>query len=162
MQQLINITFFFGTSFHLFRIYGLHPTIQDDLRPPAEEETTQTAGRKSHKRKKVLGPEDESDISKLKDEDEAEPGDGEEEKPKPKKGRAKKVKSEIVETSEEMAVKAEVVETVAKPKRKYVRKKVVKAEVKEEIVELVGMGEINPSVAVSNEQDASEEKVEFQ
>ncbi|GAA5868582.1 hypothetical protein JCM8547_003194 [Rhodosporidiobolus lusitaniae] len=29
--------------FHLFRIYNLHPVIHEDLRPPAQEETKQTA-----------------------------------------------------------------------------------------------------------------------
>ncbi|GAA5998629.1 uncharacterized protein JCM10292_007113 [Rhodotorula paludigena] len=38
--------------FHLYRIYNLHPVIHEDLRPPALEETKQTAGRKSHKPKK--------------------------------------------------------------------------------------------------------------
>ncbi|ORY73221.1 UV-endonuclease UvdE-domain-containing protein [Leucosporidium creatinivorum] len=38
--------------FHLFRIYDLKPTIHDDLRPPALEETKQTAGRKSRTPKK--------------------------------------------------------------------------------------------------------------
>ncbi|GAA5854126.1 hypothetical protein JCM3766R1_005350 [Sporobolomyces carnicolor] len=37
--------------FHLFRRYGLHPVFHDSLRPPAIEETTQTAGRKSSKKK---------------------------------------------------------------------------------------------------------------
>lgn len=40
--------------FHLYRIYDLHPTIHDSLRPPALEETTQTAGRKGNKRAKAL------------------------------------------------------------------------------------------------------------
>ncbi|KAG0653826.1 hypothetical protein C6P46_002196 [Rhodotorula mucilaginosa] len=37
--------------FHLYRIYDLAPTIHESLRPPAEEETLQTAGRKSNKAK---------------------------------------------------------------------------------------------------------------
>ncbi|GAA5884798.1 hypothetical protein JCM16303_007272 [Sporobolomyces ruberrimus] len=37
--------------FHLFRRYGLQPVFHDSLRPPALEETTQTAGRKSSKKK---------------------------------------------------------------------------------------------------------------
>ncbi|GAA5960689.1 hypothetical protein JCM3765_007291 [Sporobolomyces pararoseus] len=37
--------------FHLFRRYGLKPVFHDSLRPPALEETTQTAGRKSNKKK---------------------------------------------------------------------------------------------------------------
>ncbi|GAA5936287.1 uncharacterized protein JCM15063_002770 [Sporobolomyces koalae] len=37
--------------FHLYRRYGLHPVFHDSLRPPALEETTQTAGRKSSKKK---------------------------------------------------------------------------------------------------------------
>ncbi|KWU41104.1 UV-endonuclease UvdE, partial [Rhodotorula sp. JG-1b] len=37
--------------FHLYRIYDLAPTIHESLRPPAEEETLQTAGRKSNKPK---------------------------------------------------------------------------------------------------------------
>jgi len=37
--------------FHLFRRYGLHPIFHDSLRPPAIQETTQTAGRKSNKKK---------------------------------------------------------------------------------------------------------------
>ncbi|KAL8292799.1 hypothetical protein RQP46_001411 [Phenoliferia psychrophenolica] len=36
---------------HLFRIYNLQPTIHESLRPPVLQETTQTAGRKSNKRK---------------------------------------------------------------------------------------------------------------
>ncbi|BGP14220.1 hypothetical protein JCM10213_005888 [Rhodosporidiobolus nylandii] len=42
--------------FHLYRIYGLHPTIHEDLRPPALEETKQTArtaGKKSAKERKA-------------------------------------------------------------------------------------------------------------
>ncbi|GAA6052523.1 hypothetical protein JCM3770_003808 [Rhodotorula araucariae] len=38
--------------FHLYRVYNLAPTVHEDLRPPAEFETKQTAGRKSHKPKK--------------------------------------------------------------------------------------------------------------
>ncbi|GAA5880404.1 hypothetical protein JCM3774_006437 [Rhodotorula dairenensis] len=37
--------------FHLYRIYNLAPTFHASLRPPADEETLQTAGRKSHKPK---------------------------------------------------------------------------------------------------------------
>ncbi|GAA6058602.1 hypothetical protein JCM10212_004013 [Sporobolomyces blumeae] len=37
--------------FHLYRRYGLHPVNHDSLRPPALEETKQTAGRKSSKKK---------------------------------------------------------------------------------------------------------------
>nr|GAT58052.1 predicted protein [Mycena chlorophos] len=35
--------------FHLYRIYGLHPVKQENLRPPAENQTTETKGRKSSK-----------------------------------------------------------------------------------------------------------------
>ncbi|GAA5902644.1 hypothetical protein JCM8208_007027 [Rhodotorula glutinis] len=49
--------------FHLYRIYGLAPTIHDDLRPPAEVETKQTAGRKSHKAKKPKKEEGETDAT---------------------------------------------------------------------------------------------------
>ncbi|KAM0751997.1 UV-endonuclease UvdE [Meredithblackwellia eburnea MCA 4105] len=37
--------------FHLFRIYDLAETVYEDLRPPVEEETKETLGRKSNKRK---------------------------------------------------------------------------------------------------------------
>ncbi|GAA5834647.1 hypothetical protein JCM9279_007071 [Rhodotorula babjevae] len=49
--------------FHLYRIYGLAPTIHDDLRPPAEFETKQTAGRKSHKAKKPKKEDGETDAT---------------------------------------------------------------------------------------------------
>lgn len=45
--------------FHLFRIYQLHPVIFADLRPPALEETTQTNGRKSNKKKPKIEVKDE-------------------------------------------------------------------------------------------------------
>ncbi|GAA6008679.1 hypothetical protein JCM10207_001684 [Rhodosporidiobolus poonsookiae] len=41
--------------FHLFRIYDLHPTIHEDLRPPAEEETKQTARTAGKKKKDKKG-----------------------------------------------------------------------------------------------------------
>jgi UV DNA damage endonuclease len=34
---------------HLYRIYDLHPVIHANLRPPAEHESKETKGRKSHK-----------------------------------------------------------------------------------------------------------------
>ncbi|GAA5913267.1 uncharacterized protein JCM6883_005302 [Sporobolomyces salmoneus] len=56
--------------FHLFRRYGLHPVFHDSLRPPALEETTQTAGRKSSKKKtpkKGVKEEDEEDSATATD-----------------------------------------------------------------------------------------------
>ncbi|GAA6010223.1 hypothetical protein JCM11491_005399 [Sporobolomyces phaffii] len=48
--------------FHLFRRYGIQPVFHDSLRPPALEETTQTAGRKSSKKKTPKkGAKDEDD-----------------------------------------------------------------------------------------------------
>lgn len=45
--------------FHLFRIYGLQSVVHADLRPPAVEESMQTKGRKSGKRKVVCLDDDE-------------------------------------------------------------------------------------------------------
>ncbi|KAK4050897.1 hypothetical protein OIO90_004873 [Microbotryomycetes sp. JL221] len=47
--------------FHLHRIYSLHPTIHDNLRPPDPNEGLRTNGRKSSKRKKK-GAEDDEEV----------------------------------------------------------------------------------------------------
>ncbi|KAK4053508.1 hypothetical protein OIV83_001676 [Microbotryomycetes sp. JL201] len=47
--------------FHIYRMYNLAPTIYDSLRPPAENETLRTNGRKSNKRKKKLADEDDEE-----------------------------------------------------------------------------------------------------
>ncbi|GAA6044146.1 hypothetical protein JCM8097_002797 [Rhodosporidiobolus ruineniae] len=57
--------------FHLFRIYNLHPTIYEDLRPPAEEETKQTArtaGKKSKKGKLKKEKEEDAEGASTADE----------------------------------------------------------------------------------------------
>ncbi|KAK0242110.1 UV-endonuclease UvdE [Armillaria nabsnona] len=47
---------------HLYRIYGLQPVKQESLRPPDENQTKETKGRKSNKKgKKKEGGEDEAD-----------------------------------------------------------------------------------------------------
>ncbi|KAJ7782323.1 UV-endonuclease UvdE-domain-containing protein [Mycena maculata] len=46
---------------HLYRIYGLHPVIHESLRPPDENQTQETKGRKSTKRQKTKNAEVEED-----------------------------------------------------------------------------------------------------
>ncbi|KAJ7045992.1 UV-endonuclease UvdE-domain-containing protein [Mycena alexandri] len=44
---------------HLYRIYGLHPVIQESLRPPDENPSMETKGRKSTKRQKTKAAKEE-------------------------------------------------------------------------------------------------------
>ncbi|KAJ7497786.1 UV-endonuclease UvdE-domain-containing protein [Mycena latifolia] len=46
---------------HLYRIYGLHPVTVESLRPPAENQTKETKGRKSTKRQRTKNAKDEED-----------------------------------------------------------------------------------------------------
>jgi len=47
--------------FDLHRIYDLHPTVHENLRPPVEVESLRTQGRKSSKKKKVKAEDEEGD-----------------------------------------------------------------------------------------------------
>ncbi|KAJ7680796.1 UV-endonuclease UvdE-domain-containing protein [Mycena polygramma] len=46
---------------HLYRMYGLHPVTYASLRPPDENQTKETKGRKSAKKQKIVKAEDEED-----------------------------------------------------------------------------------------------------
>lgn len=90
--------------FHLFRIYDLKPTIHDSLRPPALEETKQTAGRKSRtpkKKPKTEGSDEEIDELEHDEEEGGERIEGEGEtvvedlKPARKKRMTKKEKEAL-------------------------------------------------------------------
>ncbi|KAJ7933764.1 UV-endonuclease UvdE-domain-containing protein [Mycena leptocephala] len=48
---------------HLYRIYGLHPVIYESLRPPNENQTKETKGRKSTKKQKIAKAQDGEDDS---------------------------------------------------------------------------------------------------
>ncbi|KAM0788559.1 hypothetical protein ACM66B_001684 [Microbotryomycetes sp. NB124-2] len=60
--------------FHIYRMYNLAPTIHESLRPPAENESLRTNGRKSNKRKKKGQLADEDDEEHLDEGDDGVPG----------------------------------------------------------------------------------------
>jgi hypothetical protein len=57
--------------FHLYRIYDLAPVIHANLRPPAEVETKETKGRKSHKPPGGTGRKKATEEGVVRDDDEA-------------------------------------------------------------------------------------------